>query len=505
MRRPLATLAHLTLMALTLTALPVRAQEAPRQVLIVVPGVLYPEASDPRLERPIFPSEFVPKELRPGLELVVEPGILYDDPDLGFPTVSAPRVLTPGAPSPPPTVAASPVVVVPPPRPTFVPLANDVVDHGTIRERPTPVASRPISSREQVWGGVDYLLWRIRRAPGSVPLVTTGDPTDPKAGYLPGSRVVLDTREFGSERLHGGRATFGFWTDPDASLGFEFTGFLFGERTDTRSVASDARGAPFLARPVHLPSGPAIYVVSDPGFASGSLRADLATRLGSAELNAIAFVTGNDRLSWELLAGARVLELNESLDLRYRLRNYVPVDSFGTVIASDSVIDATDAYRTRNRFYGGQIGTRVEWNVERFSLGVSGKLGLGMAEQRLTVDGATTLVQPGVLPARYRGGMLATAANIGQASETRFAMIPELGVTLGWRIAPRVKATVGYNLLVWTDVLRPGHAIDRCVNPVAVPLDPTYTPNAPVTRSSPQFLRSDFWSEGLSLGLEFRF
>src|SRR4029078_6532658 len=134
------------------------------------------------------------------------------------------------------------------------------------------------------------------------------------------------------------------------------------------------------------------------------------------------------------------------------------------------------------------------------ALGLSGKLGLGVTEQRLLIDGNTVRTAPGGAAPPCPGGILATAANRGRFQESHFALVPELGVSVGWWLTPQLRASVGYNLIYWTDVIRPGLQIDRHVNPALVPADRTYNPNAPVTRTSPLWQRSDFSAEGLTVG-----
>jgi hypothetical protein len=74
---------------------------------------------------------------------------------------------------------------------------------------------------------------------------------------------------------------------------------------------------------------------------------------------------------------------------------------------------------------------------------------------------------------------------------------------LGCQVTEHTRAWVGYNFLYVSDVVRSGDAIDLRVNtnqipprnaPVTGPAVPAYTGN-----------RTDFWAQGLSVGLEFRF
>ncbi len=79
--------------------------------------------------------------------------------------------------------------------------------------------------------------------------------------------------------------------------------------------------------------------------------------------------------------------------------------------------------------------------------------------------------------------------------------MPEIGLTLGYDLTPRLKATVGYTLLYWSDVARPGDQIDLNVDPAQL-AGPHQT-----TGAKPAFVlhTSDFWAQGLNLGLDYRF
>ena len=118
------------------------------------------------------------------------------------------------------------------------------------------------------------------------------------------------------------------------------------------------------------------------------------------------------------------------------------------------------------------------------------------------MSGSTHLREVTGATGDYVGGILANSANIGRYQTSRFALMPELGVTAGYWITPNVRLSLGYSALYWTDVLRAGNQIDRRVNPIYVPLDMTYTPGAAVVRQPPPMLRNDFWAEGLLFGVE---
>ena len=79
--------------------------------------------------------------------------------------------------------------------------------------------------------------------------------------------------------------------------------------------------------------------------------------------------------------------------------------------------------------------------------------------------------------------------------------MPEIGFTLGYDLTPRLKATAGYTLLYWSNVARPGDQIDLNVDSRQFP------PPHDGDGTKPEFAlhTSDFWAQGLNLGLDYRF
>jgi hypothetical protein len=77
-----------------------------------------------------------------------------------------------------------------------------------------------------------------------------------------------------------------------------------------------------------------------------------------------------------------------------------------------------------------------------------------------------------------------------------------VGVRLGAQVTERMRAFVGYNFLYWSNVARAGEQIDLRVNPNQIaPPQPLNGPALPAF--TPR--RSDYWVQGISLGLELRF
>jgi hypothetical protein len=134
-------------------------------------------------------------------------------------------------------------------------------------------------------------------------------------------------------------------------------------------------------------------------------------------------------------------------------------------------------------------------------LEVLGKLSIGSMQQEVNIDGTTRVVVPGQNPVVTAGGLLTQRTNIGHFDDDTFAVIPELGVTLGYRFTRCFKARLGYHFIQLNDVVRAGEQIDTTLNLSQASGDPL------VGDARPAFVlrESQAWAQGLSVGLEYNY
>ena len=145
------------------------------------------------------------------------------------------------------------------------------------------------------------------------------------------------------------------------------------------------------------------------------------------------------------------------------------------------------------------MGFATQWHQDRWSLDTLLKVGIGQTNTQVLINGWTTVIVNGAT-AGYSGGQLALPSNMGPHNSSQFSMVPEIGLTLGYDLTSRLKATAGYTLLYWPNVARPGDQID-------LNLDPAQFPPPTATGTKPEFAlhTSDFWAQGVNLGLDYRF
>ena len=354
------------------------------------------------------------------------------------------------------------------------------------------------------WASAEYLNWWIRGQPAPGPLVTTGDPASPTAGFLSdGSTQVL----FGDSSIRygaftGGRFTIGTWLDAESITGIEFTGFFLRPRETRFHAASDATGTPILAMPTTLPDGgEGVLFTSSNGLQVGNFQGNItvttSSRLLGGELNGVfnAWRMENDVL--EIIAGLRYLDLQEDLQTR--------ADSSG--VGFDDRLIGNDSFNTRNHFYGAQIGARWTGGTGRLSTSVAGIIGLGATHQVVGIDGTTVHSGTAInFPGTTPGFLYTQRTNIGRRQQTDFSAVPHVQVKFGYNLLTNLRLTFGYDFLCWTNVVRPSEQIDRVVNNSQG--SPDIFPNGAfrligAARPAPLSNRSDFWTQGVSGGVEF--
>jgi hypothetical protein len=162
-----------------------------------------------------------------------------------------------------------------------------------------------------------------------------------------------------------------------------------------------------------------------------------------------------------------------------------------------------DSFGVHNQLYAPQIGLSAGTTYSRFFFEATGKVGLGLVHADAKADGATTLQTGGGAAATQSGGVLVPPGGFAGSAD-HFTVVPELTLTCGYQVAAWCRASVGYNLLYATDVVRVSSLIGA-VDDRQVPQLPTFDPAVHGTGAAPALHGSSFWAQGLTAGLEFRF
>jgi hypothetical protein len=363
------------------------------------------------------------------------------------------------------------------------------------------------------WVSVDYLNWR-QKGMYLPPLVTTSRANTPQtdAGVLTRNATTL---LFGDDEVldngfNGLRLNFGFWLDRchNWGLGAEYFG-IGQESVDFARTSTGAVGSQILARPFfnvgNTNAGEDAQLVAFPNVIRGTVAVRATSELAGAAVNLRYRTNCNTGCEhdWmcggcsqvhtraDVLFGYRYLELDESVGISENLVSLLPAPDSGA-------FSINDTFDTRNTFNGFDMGMMYNRRRGVWTMDLLAKMALGNTRQVVNIRGTTLLDAAEQLPA---GGLLAQQSNIGRHQRDRFAVVPELGATLGYHITPNFKLRAGYTFIYWSNVVRPGDQIDLDVNPEFLP---PATGNITTSRR-PRFAwnDSDYYVHGVNLGAEF--
>jgi hypothetical protein len=338
-------------------------------------------------------------------------------------------------------------------------------------------------------------------------LVTTGDPNGVNPGALndPTTHVLLGDQNLNYGTVSGLRATVGGWLCASETFGLEGSGFVLARRATHFTAMSSANDQPFLAIPINnavpialpgggtLPAGEVGFPHSVPGVATG-ISSYSSSSLWGAEADGLVKLYHGPQFHADLLAGFRYLDLLEKLGLTFS----------GTVPGLPGVASLDDAFQTRNQFYGAQIGVQSGYCCGKFTFDVAAKVAFGSTFERVGVAGTKTVTATGLgaFTLTAPGGIFAEPSNIGQQTNNVFSVLPEVSLQAGFRVTEHLRAFIGYDFLFISDVVRPGNQIDRTINLTQLS---GFPPAVPPARPMPLMHGSDFWAQGVTLGLELRF
>jgi hypothetical protein len=269
-------------------------------------------------------------------------------------------------------------------------------------------------------------------------------------------------------------------------------GFFLGEHAD--NFVANSIGNPILTRPFIDATNnvQTVELVAAPHVLAGTVTVSNQSQFWGAEVNLRRNLCCCGNFHFDYLVGFRTLGLNETLNITEGLIVLGPGGGSFTV---------NDRFSAQNRFYGSQVGGIAEWHWGDWSLNVTGKFAMGTTQQLVDIQGSTLTTDATGTTHSALGGLLAQSTNIGRHPHDQFTVIPELGVNLGYQVTDHIRAFVGYNFLYWSSVVRPGSQIDPFVNRNLIP------PPLPGGPARPAFNlnSSDFWAQGINVGLLFQY
>ena len=260
------------------------------------------------------------------------------------------------------------------------------------------------------------------------------------------------------------------WLNSCATVGLEGEYFGLGDQVSNYYAWSD--GTPIISRPFFdvNPSVNAQNVqnVAYPrGFANscdGAINIHLLSHFYGTGAHLLFTVcrqegcwtddccsceTFHDRYRADFMIGYRYLDQGDQLGITETITSTVAVPSSPDYLNAFLVHDEFD---THNAFNGCDVGMKFEFARNRWSLDLFPRIALGSTHSTVNIDGSTrntnSLGQETTLP----GGLLAQPSNsaagyvgnIGNYSQDKFAVAPQLDMNLGYQITRHTRLVFGY-------------------------------------------------------------
>ncbi len=344
----------------------------------------------------------------------------------------------------------------------------------------------PAKSGYRFWASADF-LYGATQGPWVPPLVTLAAPGSPfpTAGSLTSPSPVL----FGGRRMltstrPGLLLNTGYWFDAAQTHGVDASLFFLGGLSD-RFVGSSGPGGVVLARPVVGPDGASLGAPVAGAF-PGGVTASVDNRIIGADVNYRRALRCGECCRVDLLLGYRYLHLGDTVDVwTATAAPLTPGQLPFNVLLHDS-------FRTRNHFYGPQVGLVTDCRLApRFTLQLLTKLAMGVTVAEADQTG-TIQVASAPLTAAQPAGLLVRPSNGVADTTSYFAVVPQAGLRLGYNLTDCLRLNAGYTFLYWSQVRRASEQIDLTVNPAA---------GRPAFRND----TSDVWVQGWTLGAELRY
>ncbi len=398
-----------------------------------------------------------------------------------------------------------------PPNP---PVVSTPIAQGPVMSAPMVCADEPLFAlpenappfiNQERWKFThEYLMW-WSNGYATPPLLTTGPATSDGIIGQPGVSVLFGNQALGSNLHNGYRFGFTYWCGPCWGVDGRF--FTLGATGDKTSFSSDTIS--MLARPFNdiNPVGANSEVIASPGVLTGGVIFSNSSYAWGADINARRKLYQGCVFNIDGLIGYRYMNLTESMEITERSVRPNPTSVAPFVDANGTIHGAAafDSFRTSNRFNGGQFGLAMECNKGRWTFDLRTTVAFGVTQASVDIDGGQTLYYTNGNSVTSRGGLFALDSNIGHHTSQHFAVIPEATFNIGYNITPRCRIFVGYNVIYWSQVLRPGNQIDTAIDSTRIPN--FGNTNATLTTTPhPSWAAnySGYFAQGLNFGFTFK-
>jgi hypothetical protein len=317
------------------------------------------------------------------------------------------------------------------------------------------ITAEKIMMAPHFWGSAQYeILWPsnagspslVDRIPAQ--FVTTGNSVSAsnRASLFPNSR------ELRYQALNALKFNAGYRFSQESAIDGSYfsteSGTKKGVYSGNGNVGTDGISRPYIqAGTGNVVSLYSVLPGSYGGFVSATTRFEASG--GDINYRRDTYHFFVDRT--EFLAGFRYFNMNESVVIEDRSN-----------LASATFL-TRDEFRTRNNFYGGQVGFHSRFYGPVWSIDFINKFAMGGVNQEVQAIGSNTIINSTGASVES-GGLYARGANLGTFERTRFAVTNETEMMVGYAVSQNVRLHIGYRGLWTSSVVRATEAIDSTVN-----------------------------------------
>lgn len=437
-------------------------------------------------------------------------GIAYAIPVQGQSTTLPPINLD----VPPPAAEAPPVFPegVPVSQPLQPVIPPDVPEVVEVPEPITvsPPPPEPVPERIEEprvlwpWDSHEFLLWWTR--PGRMPVLATGSRgSGPPILGESQTSVLIGGGTPNARDTAGMRLTSGISIAPNRTMGIQYSYLFLGTMTERATLQGTSPDRPrWIGRPiVDAQTGlESAFIVAQPWAVDGWLQVTNSSRVTGWEVGTVGNILcqGNARI--DVLAGYRYFMFNEGLRIEQVSYQLPGIQNSPGILALSA-----DQFDAHNRFHGGQMGLQGGIHRGSMFLQMVGKIAFGHTVQVAKISGQTTMLTNGYplpLLQSMQGGVLALPSNSGRVAQSVFSVLPEAQVKIGCKVGSNSHFYIGYTFIYVSDVIRAGDQVDRTIDtrPMAFSSNTGGTLLAEDRPRLPM-QRTDFWTQGISLGFQY--
>lgn len=337
------------------------------------------------------------------------------------------------------------------------------------------------------------------RTPHFPVLATTGSTSDAVPGGLgqPNTTVLVGDL-LNSKPSPGFRATMTLWLEDPEIFCVDANFFMMEQRVKQQTFTSNANGSPVLSRPYFNPvtQTESADPRARPGTIQGSMMDSVTTQLMGAEANLKIFSPScfQEGYGINFFGGFRWVRFQEQ---------YQNFDTANELGGGGSKTNFSDTFTTDNQFFGGQLGSEVQYKFLGITFGILGKIAVGPNNQTIQISGHTTqtnLVTGAVT--NDNQGIYAQPSNVGTYQSTIIAVMPEVAARMQFELTNNLRIKVSYSYMTINNIVRPGDQLNRNINIQPLGSGGGFAPALP---PPPTFNQTSFYAQMLNFALELRY